>query len=248
MAGMSSDHFSPWSERQGEKGFAWAFLGAALATTSIPFGVVNAPGQRYHPAIVAQAIATLAQMFPGRFWGGAGLRREKSIERANNRSSVAPCKEVRYERLVECVDVIRRLLSGEEVSHEGRVHVNRAGLWTLPETIPYLLGPAVTQDRCPACRMGGRTGHRQPVQRRRCNRSLTRTAKRAGVGLPGCRSTSAGRPATTKPSPSHMTSGAATSSAPPPACWDVEVRVETFYVISEDVSPDQVKKSVQHLR
>src|SRR5688500_17741189 len=52
---MSSDHFSPWSARQGQSGFGWSFLGAALATTSLPFGAVNAPGQRYHPAIVAQA-------------------------------------------------------------------------------------------------------------------------------------------------------------------------------------------------
>ena len=59
-AAMSSDHFSPWSERQGESGFSFAFLGAALATTSLPWGMVCAPGQRYHPAIVAQAIATLA--------------------------------------------------------------------------------------------------------------------------------------------------------------------------------------------
>ncbi|HYO04591.1 MAG TPA: LLM class flavin-dependent oxidoreductase [Mycobacterium sp.] len=60
-AGMSSDHLSPWSVRQNESGFAWSFLGAALATTNLPFGVVNAPGQRYHPVIIAQAIATLAQ-------------------------------------------------------------------------------------------------------------------------------------------------------------------------------------------
>ena len=59
-AAMCSDHFSPWSERQGHSAFAWAWLGAALATTRLPFGVVNAPGQRYHPAIVAQAMATLA--------------------------------------------------------------------------------------------------------------------------------------------------------------------------------------------
>lgn len=71
-AGMSSDHLSPWSERQNESGFAWSFLGAALATTQLPFGVVNAPGQRYHPVIIAQAIATLAQMFPGRFWAALG--------------------------------------------------------------------------------------------------------------------------------------------------------------------------------
>ena len=62
----SSDHLSPWSERQGESGFAWSWLGAAMATTSVPFGVVNAPGQRYHPVIVAQAIATLVEMHPGR--------------------------------------------------------------------------------------------------------------------------------------------------------------------------------------
>ena len=66
-AAMCSDHFSPWSERQGESGFAWSWLGAALATTSLPFGVVNAPGQRYRPAIIAQAGATLAELFPGRF-------------------------------------------------------------------------------------------------------------------------------------------------------------------------------------
>ena len=62
----SSDHFSPWSERQGESGFAWAWLGAAMQATAMPYGVVNAPGQRYHPAIVAQAAATLAELFPGR--------------------------------------------------------------------------------------------------------------------------------------------------------------------------------------
>src|SRR5918993_1883166 len=71
-AAMSSDHFSPWSARQGHSGFAWSFLGAALAETSLPFGVVNAPGQRYHPAIVAQAAATLSAMFPGRFWVALG--------------------------------------------------------------------------------------------------------------------------------------------------------------------------------
>ena len=71
-AAMSSDHFSPWSERQGESGFAWSFLGAALQATELPFGVVNAPGQRYHPAIVAQAVATLCELFPGRLWIALG--------------------------------------------------------------------------------------------------------------------------------------------------------------------------------
>src|SRR5687768_8491286 len=71
-AAMCSDHFHPWSERQGESGFAWSWLGAAMATTSLSFGTVNAPGQRYNPAIVAQAAATLGAMFPGRFWVALG--------------------------------------------------------------------------------------------------------------------------------------------------------------------------------
>src|SRR5918997_1180783 len=71
-AAMSSDHFSPWSERQGESGFAWSFLGAALEATDLPFGVVNAPGQRYHPAIIAQAVASLSAMYEGRFWVALG--------------------------------------------------------------------------------------------------------------------------------------------------------------------------------
>src|ERR687895_1730592 len=103
---MSSDHFSPWSERQGESGFAWSWLGAALQATSLPFGVVNAPGQRYHPAIIAQAAATLVEMFPGRLWVALG-----SGEAANEHITGGgrPAKPVRERRLRECVDVMRAL-------------------------------------------------------------------------------------------------------------------------------------------
>ena len=69
---LSSDHFHPWSDLQGESGFAWSWLGAAMQASTMEFGVVNAPGQRYHPAIIAQAYATLDQMFPGRFWMANG--------------------------------------------------------------------------------------------------------------------------------------------------------------------------------
>jgi len=51
-AAMCSDHIAPWSERQAESGHAWAWLGAALQCTALPFGVVTAPGQRYHPAVL----------------------------------------------------------------------------------------------------------------------------------------------------------------------------------------------------
>ena len=71
-AAMSSDHFAPWGLAQGHSGFSWSWIGAALATTSFPIGMVVAPGQRYHPAVVAQGMATLAEMFPGRYWGALG--------------------------------------------------------------------------------------------------------------------------------------------------------------------------------
>ena len=69
---MCSDHLAPWGIAQGESGYAWSWLGAALASTSFSLGVVTAPGQRYHPVIIAQAIATLEEMFPGRFWAALG--------------------------------------------------------------------------------------------------------------------------------------------------------------------------------
>jgi probable non-F420 flavinoid oxidoreductase len=138
----SSDHFSPWSTRQGESGFAFSWLGAAMATTSLPFGVVNAPGQRYHPAIVAQALGTLAEMFPGRLSVALGTG-EFSNEHITG--DPWPDKPVRNARLRECVDVIRALLAGEEVSHHGLVHVDRARLWTLPTETPRLMATAVSE-------------------------------------------------------------------------------------------------------
>ena len=141
-AAMSSDHFSPWGERQGESGFAWSWLGAAMATTELPFGIVNAPGQRYHPAIIAQAAATLAEMFPGRLWIALGTG-EASNEHITG--DVWPPKDVRNRRLLECVAVIRSLLAGEEVSHDGLVRVDRARLYTLPAEPPPLIGAAVSE-------------------------------------------------------------------------------------------------------
>jgi probable non-F420 flavinoid oxidoreductase len=140
-AAMCSDHFAPWNMEQGHSGFSWSWLGAALATTSLPFGAVNAPGQRYHPAIVAQGIATLAAMFPGRFWIALGSGEAMNEHITGDRW---PRKDVRDARLRECVDVIRALLAGEEVTHEGLVTVDRARIWTLPEQPPALIAPAVT--------------------------------------------------------------------------------------------------------
>jgi probable non-F420 flavinoid oxidoreductase len=140
-AAMCSDHLTPWNPRQGESGFAWSWLGAAMATTSLPFGAVNAPGQRYHPVIVAQAIGTLGAMFPGRFWVALGSG-EAMNEHVTGDKWLP--KKARDARLRECVDVIRALLAGEEVTHQGLVTVERAKVYTLPEQQPALIAPAVS--------------------------------------------------------------------------------------------------------
>ena len=142
-AAWSSDHFSPWSERQGESGFAWSWLGAAMQATSLPYGVVNAPGQRYHPAIVAQAAAALAELFPGRLSVALGTG-EFSNEHITGEPW--PSKRIRKARLRECVDVMRALFAGEVVDHDGLVRVDRAKLWTLPAEPPPLLATAVSVE------------------------------------------------------------------------------------------------------
>lgn len=140
---MCSDHLAPWSERQGHSGFAWSWLGSAMQATSLPFGVVTAPGQRYHPVITAQAIATLAELFPGRFWAALGSGEAVNEHVTGDRW---PSKERRDARLLECVEVIRALLRGEEVSQHGLVTVDRARIWSLPDEPPALIGAAVSEE------------------------------------------------------------------------------------------------------
>ena len=140
-AAMCSDHWAPWSEAQGESGFAWSWLGAALQATTIPFGVVNAPGQRYHPAIIAQATATLNVMFPDRFWVALGSGQLLNEHITGGRW---PTKAERNERLHEAADIMRRLWAGETVTHRGHVTVSEARLWSRPTRQPLLVGAAVT--------------------------------------------------------------------------------------------------------
>ncbi|GGY98941.1 TIGR03885 family FMN-dependent LLM class oxidoreductase [Streptomyces poonensis] len=139
--GMCSDHFAPWSARQGHSGHAWAWLGSALAATGLPMGVVTSPGQRYHPAVLAQAAGTLAQMHPGRLWVALGTGQALNEHITGD---VWPAKEVRNQRLEECVNIMRALFAGETVSHDGLVRVDRARLWSLPERPPILLAAAIT--------------------------------------------------------------------------------------------------------
>lgn len=139
---LSSDHFFPWGQSQGESGFAWSWLGAAMQATELTFGIVNAPGQRYHPAIIAQAVATLCEMFPRRFWIAVGsgqfLNEHITAERW-------PSKAERNQRLKECVDIMRALWGGESVTQSGMVSIYDAKLYTLPAYMPMVVGAALTE-------------------------------------------------------------------------------------------------------
>ena len=139
----SSDHFHPWSKRQGHSGFTFAWLGAAMQVTSLPYSMVSSPGQRYHPAIVAQAIATLGEMFPGRFdislGSGEALNENITAEKW-------PDKQTRNQRLLECAEIIRQLLAGDTVNHRGLVNVEGAKLYTLPQQLPRLFCAAVSKE------------------------------------------------------------------------------------------------------
>ena len=141
QAVMSSDHFHPWTQRQGESGFAWSWLGAAMQAVSLPMGTVSAPGQRYHPAIIARAAATLSEMFPGRFWLAVGTGEQLNEHITGDRW---PSKAERNDRLRESADIIRALWRGETVSRRGHVTVDDATLYTRPETPPLLVGAALT--------------------------------------------------------------------------------------------------------
>ena len=139
---MSSDHFKPWSRSQGHSGYSWSWLGAALARTKFPIGLIAAAGYRYHPAIVAQAAATLTEMFPDRFWLALG-----SGERVNEdiMGLPWPSKPERNDKMKECADIVRALLEGERVTHRGSVTVVDAQLYSRPKLPPPLLGAAVTE-------------------------------------------------------------------------------------------------------
>ena len=142
-AAMCSDHLAPWSVRQGHSGYAWSWLASALEATRFSLGVVTAPGQRYHPVIAAQKIATIGEMYPGRFWAAIG-----SGEAVNEHVTGDPWpeKDERDARMRETIDVMRRLLAGEEVSVDGHVRVDRGYLWSRPDTPPPLLAAAVSTE------------------------------------------------------------------------------------------------------
>jgi coenzyme F420-dependent glucose-6-phosphate dehydrogenase len=143
---MTSDHLAPWSERQGNSGNNWAWLGAAMAKTSLPFGSLAIPGGwRYHPVVLAHLIATLADMFPERLrWIALGSG-EALNENAVGRGW--PDKTERNARLQASADIVKALLAGETVtSDHPQLKTEQAKLWSLPSSRPLLLGAALTEQ------------------------------------------------------------------------------------------------------
>lgn len=134
----ASDHFHPWTPQQGQSGFVWAWMGALGATTNLRFGTgVTPPGYRYHPAVLAQAAATLEAMFPGRFILGLGAG-----EALNEHITGGywPEAAVRSEVLFEAIDVIRGLFGGKVFKHRGKhFNVESAKLYTMPQTPPPIV-------------------------------------------------------------------------------------------------------------
>jgi probable non-F420 flavinoid oxidoreductase len=240
QAAMSSDHFSPWSERQGESGFAWSFLGAALATTSLPFGVVNAPGERYHPAIVAQAAASLCQMFPGRLWVALGTG-----EASNEHITGAhwPSKAERNARLLECVEVMRALFAGEVVDHKGLIRVDRAKLWTLPPVPPPLIGPAVSEET--AAWVGGWADGLVTVNqpRDKLERMIAAFRENGGEGKRLAVQVHLAWAEDEATALEIAHDQWRTNVFAPPLCWDL-VTVEQFDLAAAHVRPEDVKQAV----
>ncbi|GAB3053509.1 LLM class F420-dependent oxidoreductase [Intrasporangium mesophilum] len=130
-----SDHYHPWNDAQGQSPFVWSVIGAISQVCSLPvMTAVTCPTVRIHPAVVAQAAATASVQLDGRFVLGVGTG-----EALNEHilGDAWPEEAVRLEMLEEAVEVMRRLWSGEVVSHRGTHYtVDTARLYTLPDEPP----------------------------------------------------------------------------------------------------------------
>lgn len=139
---MAADHFQPWVPAQGQSAFVWNVLTAVGERTVGDMGPgVTCPSFRFHPAVVAQAAATLEAMYPGRSWLGVGAGE------ALNEHVIAgywPEAGERSLRMFEAIEVIKKLfdasLAGKDVKHSGTwFKLETTRLWTMPETAPPIL-------------------------------------------------------------------------------------------------------------
>lgn len=139
---MAADHYQPWVPAQGQSAFVWNVLAALGERTTGDIGPgVTAPTFRWHPAMVAQASATLAAMYPGRHWLGLG-----SGEALNEHiiGVYWPEAPERINRMFEAIEIITKLfrsgLDGKDVKHSGAYYtLESTRLWTMPDQAPEIL-------------------------------------------------------------------------------------------------------------
>jgi G6PDH family F420-dependent oxidoreductase len=134
-----SDHFHPWLDSQGHSPFAWSVLGAiAAGTDSLGLATgVTCPTVRYHPAVIAQAAATMSLLSDGRFTLGLG-----SGERLNEHvvGRGFPAVAERQAMLREAIEIIRLLWSGGYHSYRGEyLDLEDARVFDLPERLPQIV-------------------------------------------------------------------------------------------------------------
>src|SRR3954464_4966835 len=130
---LISDHYHPWIDRQGHAPFVWGVIGAiAQATQRLRLGTaVTCPTMRLHPAIIAQAAATVALLMPGRFFLGVGTGENLNEHVLGLRW---PNPEERLEMLEEAVELIRELWQGELTTRRGKHYtVSQARLYSVPD-------------------------------------------------------------------------------------------------------------------
>ena len=129
----SSDHFHPWSHSDAHSGFAWVWLSAAAGRTKkVSLGSVTPSLLRYHPAVVAQAFATLDFMFPGRIFLCSATG--ESMNESPLGLRWPPYRE-RLGRLEESLRIIRTIWKDSFVDFDGTYYrLRKANLYTKPKT------------------------------------------------------------------------------------------------------------------
>ena len=153
---LVSDHFQPWRHSDGHAPYSFSLLGALGERTSralIGTSVVT-PTFRYHPSIVAQAVATLGTLCPGRVLLGVGTG--ESLNEVPATGIEWPRFKERFDRLDESIDLIKRLWAEERVSFEGTYYrTENATIYDRPaEPVPiYVAASGPT-----AARLAGRVG------------------------------------------------------------------------------------------
>jgi coenzyme F420-dependent glucose-6-phosphate dehydrogenase len=178
---MISDHYHPWIDLQGQSSFVWSVLGGlSQMTKRIKIGTaVTCPTIRIHPAIIAQAAATVMAMMPGRFLLGVG-----SGENLNEHifGDHWPEIEVRLEMLEEAVEVIRQLWQGGQQSYYGIYYtVENARIYTLPDEPPPII---VAAGGSRAAELAGRIG--DGLVATSPNKELKREFEKAGGKAKPC--------------------------------------------------------------